>query len=522
MGFRRLHHPLGAAALILTLSCGGASDAPVSDAPPHGGPSIHTHRQELRPTQGEGHLGNGYGASPVRSLASAGGQVRVWWAESGPDRPPVLDAAPADGVPDFVQEVADVADDVVARLEADGFRLPVRDTDRNDGDDGGDDRFDIYLKHLNAGDGYAVAEGCQGVTCAGYLVIENDFRGLGYASWADAIRVLVSHEFFHAVQNAYFAGVPSWVSEGQATWHEEHFYTPQTDFEGLAGYYLVDPKRSLNDRNRGPTDAFAYGAGLFFWSIDLAHDSDVIRGQLERMAAGEGAEAALDAALMERDDSLAGAFARFSVWNAFTGRRAAPGQGYPQAASLFPVNFQDFGAISAFNWNLDPAPLSAHHAVLSPGGPISVEAVALREGDVPPTLVVARPGQFSATGAYTVVKPGERAVIDHGAGELYLIALHDGAAGRRPGRIQVRAATIAPPMEPEPDMPIDAPDMADMVDMADMGLGAPDMAVVVIPPADEAAEDGCSSAQTGRPVGGWSTLVCALCALLLRRRRGGA
>jgi hypothetical protein len=518
MGFGRLYYPLGAAALICGLASCGEGAAPAASSPP----TIHTQRQEIRPTQGEGHLGNGYGDAPVRSLASAGGHARVWWAETGADAPPGLDQD-TDGVPDFVQEVARVADEVIASLEADGWRLPVRDLTRNEGDFGGDDRFDIYLKQINAGDGYVVAEACAGVTCAGYLVIENDFRGLGYGSWGEAIRVLVSHEFFHAVQNAYYAGVPAWVSEGSATWHEEHLYPEQDDFERLSSYYMGDPKRSLNDRNRGPTDAFAYGAGLFFWSLELAHDAGVARVMLERMAAGASAEDGLDAALVERGDSLAGAFARFSVWNTFTGRRAVTGQGYPQAAALAPLMLQDFGARGAFNWDVDPDPLSAQHGVFQPGGPVSIEAIAARTDAAAPTVAVIDPTEFAASGAYTLVAPGQKVVIDHAGGPLYIVALHDGAAGRRPGRIQIRVATVAPV---EPDMP---PDMMPDMDATepDMAPDAPDMeadmepAIIIEPPTAE-DEGGCTSAPAERPAGGAACLLALVGAAWGWRRRGRA
>jgi hypothetical protein len=518
MARRHLHHPLVGLALALS----ACAELPTeSHADPHAAPlvgsSIHTHRQEIRPTQGAGHIGNGYGEVPVTSLASAGGHVRVWYTLEGADAPPMVDTAPADGVPDFVQEVADVADEVVAALEAGGFRLPVRDVDRNDGDFGGDDRFDIYLKNISAGDGYVVAEGCQGLTCSGYLVIENDFRGLSYGSWGEAIRVLVSHEFFHAVQNAYYAGPPAWVSEGQATWHEEHFHREQDDFERLSAYYLIDPKRSLIDRNRGPSDAFAYGAGLFFWSLELAHDDAVIREQLEAMARGEDALAALDTALVKRGDSLASAFARFSVWNIFTKHRAIAGQGYPQSAELFPINLQSFGALDAFNWDLDPEPLSAHHAIFQPSGPVSVEARPLREGDAPPTLVLAQASRFGASGEYTVVAPGQKVVIEHDGQPVYLVALHDGATGRRPGRVQVRAAQITPPpdMGGEPDMPVVDPDMGGEPDMD----SAPDMEPVVTPVDPGGEEEGCTAA------GGAGVAPVALSlvwALGLVRRRHGA
>ena len=394
---------------LASVACGDALREPLADA--------RVAQQPIRPTDGEGHLGNGYGPVTVESLPSPGDHFRVWWAADGADAPNSPDTA-GDGVPDVVHLVASVADQVATHLTARQWRLALSDVDLNQGDFGGDARFDIYLKDQppGFGDGYYVREACLLGACAGYFVMENDFVGYPYPSVEEAVSVLISHEYFHAVQSAYRADLPGWISEGSATWMEEDFNPDQSDFERLTRYYFREHTRALNDRNRGPQDSFQYGAAIFFYFLALEHSDSVNRRMFELMADRAlelEPEDALASALIEHDDTLGDAFARFALFNAFTGTRAVTGQGYPQAERFDEVAMQDFNQLATFNWDLTTAPLSAHYGALSPTSPVSVAVEAIDGADAPPpTLLVASRDTFAATGAYQVIAPGERVNLE--------------------------------------------------------------------------------------------------------------
>src|SRR5690606_23918477 len=83
-------------------------------------------------------------ADVVESHPSPGGSFRVHYTRSGAHAVPPLDEAGELGVPDHVELVAAIYDEVleayVGRL---GFRAPL--SDESLADNGGDGRFDVYL-----------------------------------------------------------------------------------------------------------------------------------------------------------------------------------------------------------------------------------------------------------------------------------------------------------------------------------------------------------------------------------------
>lgn len=465
-----------------------------------------TRQQEIRPTQGDGFLGNGYAEGvEVRSWPSPGGFVRVWWATSGPDRPAVADAD-NDQVPDLVQSVASVGDEVFTLLKAQGWTLPVSDLTLNDGDNGGDERFDIYLKDMRAGDGQFIRERCVTTGCAGYIVIENDFRGTSYRSLEEAARVLVSHEYFHAVQSAYTPDLEGWLLEGTATWYEEIFYAEQDDFEHLANLYLKEHKRSLNDRNRGPTDAFQYGASLFFYSVSLVHGYEAIEAMLAEIKVDESQVLAVDRALKGLGSSLEAELARFAVFNAFTGSRAKPGQGYPQAQVFDEVEVLALGTRSQFNWDVEVEPLGTRYAIFDSAQPVTLDWRRGREEQPQPTLSVVSVSEFSKDGRFVTISPGQLERLDPSLSPYILAVSNPDHRQSLAGRAAVREASEA------------APDMG-VAEMGAVDMGAE---LEVIPPSNT-QDDGCAMVASSRhqalnPL--W--LLCLGLIWRLRRRRRAA
>ncbi len=166
--------------------------------------------------------------TPASTFARPSGRIRVHYVTTTPDAVLAADVD-ASGVPDFVEEVALRGDEVLTNLAALGFRAPLP-----DGVLGGDDRLDFHLQNLAGADGSFDADSCTGTPfhCAGSITIENDFVGYSYPSVSIAIRVLTSHEIFHAVQAAYDADQPAAWSEGSAVWAEELLYPEQDDLSG--------------------------------------------------------------------------------------------------------------------------------------------------------------------------------------------------------------------------------------------------------------------------------------------------
>jgi MYXO-CTERM domain-containing protein len=276
----------------------------------------------------------------VETHGSPGGRFLVHYTRDG------INAVPDDdddtsGVPDFVEEVALTYDEVLATYEELGFRAPLDDGEVDD--NGGDDRFDVYLVDFaGVGDGAYRDDACDGDRCAGFMTQENDFAGYGYPSRTVAIRILSSHEFFHAVQSAYDNGQGSVLAEGSAVWATEVFDGSLGDFEAFLPGYLENPDRPIDEPLPGPVDPFSYGSAIFFQYLAEAHGEDVIASLLESTEDGAGGVDdpywvdQLDPVLGETGSSFAEAFIEFATWNLYTDEAADPsrsyadGDGYPR------------------------------------------------------------------------------------------------------------------------------------------------------------------------------------------------
>lgn len=326
----------------------GCAPAP-EDAGPDAPGGIAQQAAALRPDQaGNNALFRFEAGDAVEAFDSPGGEFRIHFTREGQHRVLPTDAD-ADGVPDAVQTVAAGYDEVFAfYTETLGFRAPVEDGALAP-NDGGDGRFDVYLVDFeHRGDGAFVREAClQGAPsrCMGYMAQENDFVGYGYPSLAAAVRILASHEFFHAVQAAYDADQGSVLSEATAVWATEKFDPDLDDFEAFSAGYLDNPDRPLDEPLPGPVDVFSYGMGLWFQFLDERFGESIILALWEAVEDGAGGEAdprwlPTLAQLLETtyEVSFADALTEFAAWNLYTGRRADPalawarGEGYPTVA----------------------------------------------------------------------------------------------------------------------------------------------------------------------------------------------
>ncbi|MCW5805613.1 MAG: hypothetical protein KIT31_24800 [Deltaproteobacteria bacterium] len=252
-----------------------------------------------------------------RTFGVAGGKVLVHFAGSGADAPPAADAD-GNGVPDFVEQVAEEAERALVRFAALGFRAPI-----GDGALGGDGRVDIYLANLVAADGNARSDDCGAARCSGFAVAENDYAGFAYPSVREGIRSVVPHELFHLVQNAYAVGrSPAWT-EGSAVWSVEQLYGDGcADFERFLPAFLRKTFRPLERSAGGFGDNYAYGAALWPLFLERRFGAGAVVAAWEQSEQLEFLDA-IGAALAPRGTTLEAAFVEFTRWNAFTGARAA-------------------------------------------------------------------------------------------------------------------------------------------------------------------------------------------------------
>ncbi len=413
----------------------------------------------------------------VESFDSSGGGIRVHFTRAGQHKVPPLDAD-ADGTPDYVEEVAAIYDEVLAFYTGPlALKAPLA-----DGMLGGNGRFDVYLVDFaRAADGAFRVDGCRSENasqCFGYIVQENDFAGYGYKSTTAAVRILASHEFFHAIQAAYDSGQGSVFSEGTAVWATERFDPSLTDFEGFLRGYLQAPDRSLDLEPTGPVDPFTYGSAIFFRFLEERFGVELVPALLAASEDGAGGVAdpywldALDAMLQAKGSDFAEAFAEFGEWNLLTGAFAQNGRGFAEAASypqvkveqgqapLFVERGRYFHASTQY-FGVAPGARTAMTAALvpHPGDGVALEGMRL-------TLGVQRQNTFGPLQRIQELSAGTETVETDGAFRLVVIVsntLRQGTS-RRPslcvGTVEEVAACQAVILDQAdagtPEPPVDA------------------------------------------------------------------
>jgi len=326
--------------VLVTLAALAGCTAEPDPAPVR--PHLGVRRDAIRPTD-EAALFHFDADSEVRSHPSTGERVRVHYATAGRHRT-LLDDVDNDGVPDFVQLVAQTTEEVLAFWERRGLRPPTSEAELGVRDNGGDERFDVYLVDFDvSADGYFGVDACTAAgpyRCSGHMVMENDFEEQGYPNLQVAVGILASHELFHAIAAAYDGDVPVWWNEAMAVWAEEEFDPSQQDFEAFLRGFFERPDRSLDAPLPGPVDPFSYGLAIFPRFLSERWEPDVVREVLEALEDGAGGDPdptpvdALDRVLLQRvEGGLSAAYGEFARWNLFTSTRADPERSYAQGRS---------------------------------------------------------------------------------------------------------------------------------------------------------------------------------------------
>ena len=433
---------VAACATVLLLSaCGDTFSGP---APGGDHREERAASQELRPTDPSDPFG--YEGTEVKSHVSTSGEFKIWWATGNGHAPPAADEN-GNLVPDYVEMVGEVADDLARDLRQSGWKLALEDTPPNGAEaPGGDGLFDIYLVDFSNGDGHYSRDWCReneaGVTqCAGHFRLENDFAGLNYPSPEYAARLVLSHEYFHAVQAAYTADLPAWWSEGSATWYEEVFDPEQDDFERLTSLYFDDFERSLNDRQRGPSDGFSYGAAIFVYFVELQIGEEGVLAIFERLSDGEELLDALDAELDEGFLPLSDAFDIFATYNLFTDALAVSDHGYPDAGRFLGVRVQAQDVTGPFNWDLDAEPLATRYAKLTFDEAITLQKNELADFPGPPAFIAVNQSQYEAGGTVHRIETDSAVEFSPDMSPLYLVVSNGFTDDRRAATLEVRRPT---------------------------------------------------------------------------------
>jgi hypothetical protein len=254
------------------------------------------------------------------------GHFQLNYDVTGVDAVPALDTDPANGIPDFVEEVGRYLEQSwTVQVPMSGFVDPLASAPP----------CPVSFREMqNYGYSYIISENL-GTTG---LVLHCNFQGFPPNDDPDgdargAAKVTAAHELKHASQ---YRG-SRWSEEGwielDAVWAEELVFDLANDYYNylLGGSPIRHPEHPLDS---GPSGTGSYEDCVFqiwmqeTWGVQLVVDFWHRRTEHP----GEPVLQTYRQVLLDHGADLAEAWGTFTAWNHATGYRAVPGVGYGEAA----------------------------------------------------------------------------------------------------------------------------------------------------------------------------------------------
>jgi hypothetical protein len=241
---------------------------------------------------------------------------------AGPDAVPADDVAPANGVPDFVEQAGEYAETAWATLfDQAGFAAP----------DLAAGRYPVSFREM-AAYGYTQAQGA-----GTHIVLHRSFQGFPAnpdpdGSAKGAAKVTVAHELKHASQFVSSGWTEGGWLEADAVWAEDFVFDATDDYVR----FLASGSPVSSPGNWLANGIASYEDCLWQRSLTEVHGPDVLVDFFARRAAGPGeaVTASFDAVLRQRGSSLGEAARRLGVWSHFCGANAWQRPvGFSEAAS---------------------------------------------------------------------------------------------------------------------------------------------------------------------------------------------
>lgn len=227
----------------------------------------------------------------------------------------------------YVDALAEAAEEVwTLQIEQMGWPAPPP-----DGEQGGDDRYDIYIASLKKSDGYTMGYTQPGDTVGdnpntrtreiyaseSYIVIENDFSEERDTDLdpISLMRATLTHEFSHAIQFGYdYADAHSWYYEATATWIETITMPNNQDATGYVSLNYDYPELCFGTTAAPDDGQLPYGDWLFIQSLVDVHGDGVVQDLWDAIATYEGFEA-LEETLADYGETIQQALVRYRVQN---------------------------------------------------------------------------------------------------------------------------------------------------------------------------------------------------------------
>lgn len=214
-----------------------------------------------------------------------------------------------------------------------GYRAPLSDGPLSRSRNGGNGKFDVYLKDLGSQGlyGYCAAEFALNVEprrAGGYCVLDNDFSREEFGrDPADTLAVTAAHEFFHAVQFGYDVREDRWFMETTATWMEERFADDVNDNrQYLRASQQAAPGTPLDLFNR--TGSEHYGNWTWWEHLSARYGNRLVRSTWDAARGQRHSTLALERVLAQRG-GLPARYAAFAAANLTPARSYEEGADWP-------------------------------------------------------------------------------------------------------------------------------------------------------------------------------------------------
>lgn len=196
-----------------------------------------------------------------------------------------------------------------------------------DNNEGGDDRYDVYISSAGGNYGFTQSESPVGnQKYTSYMVIHYDFKNF-YTKGLSAMRVTAAHEFHHGIQLGGYTGDKTGIDlffyEMTSTAMEEFVFDDVNDYYAYMPSYFLNPQNAFSDNN---------GYNLAIWNIYLKDNFgfDVLKKQWELLPT-QRALYAINNSLSDKNTSFKHELNQFGVWTYHTKNRAVPGKYFEEA-----------------------------------------------------------------------------------------------------------------------------------------------------------------------------------------------
>lgn len=227
-------------------------------------------------------------ASPVlanpATYTSLAGYFKVHYATTGTDAPPLTDSN-SNGVPDWVETVANTFETVYANYSSLGYHLAPTAAGAP---------YNIYLLDLAPQRYYGVTNSDQPISSASYpnaysswMELDNNFTDSIYKpalySPLQSLQITAAHEYHHAIQYGYNFYFDIWYAEATSTWMEDELYDGVNQLYNYITAWFTQSRLSL-DTSENTTTGGGYGRWIFNRYLAEKHTPTMIRSVWEKLA----------------------------------------------------------------------------------------------------------------------------------------------------------------------------------------------------------------------------------------------